>query len=295
MKNILLLALAVGLVGCKYENPGYAPSAQVVLWSEAESGGQTLRTEYEWALVGGYPCVVGEERTDNGTPVYVVSDYEYDGLNPTGYLKTIYSPAGTERHKMTYDEISGVQLTSDVYLNGETEPSQWMKRTLDGAKNITSQESIDHGVRTLNTDYRYETGSNGEYTTSYKSAITTDGTTVTYDVLNRYSNNERTYILRSETRLDGKTIILEAFSYDYNGDRNGYEKWEGDDMIVSEVGNVTGGFRILRQDNFGSQSNGDTVIRSYTETAYAPGSTTVAKTTEHTAYWQTRIFSIMAE
>lgn len=289
MKNLLTvaaaaLAIALALTGCKYENSTPRFPVPEDLWYESVSGSETVRTVNTWTLVDGFPRITAAEQTKNGAPVYRDSGFKYESsdiLTPTEFTRTISLPEpATELHKNTFSDDRGLQLSAEIYRNGETSPSSWMRRQLDSSGRITRQESLENGVKTLYTNYVY--GSSG-YAVKYDAAVTTGETTVNTVVQEIYNSNDRAFLSQRSVLSGDNRIELEL--WDTNG---AYEKYVGQNIIISSDGKTLSGERLVTELSAVTSTPGanDTTTQTQTRKEYDPASGDFVRQVTLRSFWQ---------
>lgn len=273
MKKLLFAAaatLATILTGCKYEPSSTTFSYRAHLWNEVVAPGQTTKTTNIWGEIDGAPRIVAVEQTRNGALVYKDADFKYESAysgNPTQFTRTIAQPtSATELYKNTYSD-KYLQLTAEVYLNGETTPSQWMRRDVDVSGRITRQESEDKGVHTVFSNYRND-GSSGA-AIYYDAVVTTDGVPVNNTVRELFTNNERRVLIQREIFAGDNMISVEAWGTT-SGDLNGsYMKYVGT-KITYNNGKLEGATLVVDQSTPEYIYAGTAITSTATRKEYDP-------------------------
>lgn len=291
MKNLFYVAaaaLTLSLAGCNYENSSPSIPYTPLLWSEVVTGSEVLRTTNTWGDADGMPRIVAAVQTRNGIEVYKDSGFKYESsytANPTEFTRVVYSPApATELYKNTYSD-KAIQLTAEIFRNGETTASRWMKRELDSSGRITKQESVEGGVHTLFSNYVYGSSGREIY---YDCAVTTDGVTVNTKVQELYDSNDRSNLTQREVFSGENRIELEMWVYDTGA----YKKYVGRN-ITQSGSQLSGETLVIDQSAVSANVSNGTELQTSTRKEYDPETGALVKESTIRRYLELRYYNVM--
>lgn len=288
---IAAAALVAVLTGCKYEPSSVTYTHNAPIWSEVVSGGETVRTTNTYdGETNGMRKIVAVEQTKNGATVHKDTNFKYESpyiTSPTEFTRTITLPSSaTELYKSTYSD-KGIQVTYEVFRNGEATPSQWMKRELNTSGQIFRQESLLDGVHSVFTNY--QTYEQSGRVMSYDALVTTDGVSVSTIVRETFTSNERTTMTQREVFAGEKRIELEVWGTIGAYLDGSYKKWVGTN-ITSVNGQPDGATLVVDQTATTTVVSGNNFTNTSTRKEYENG--TLVKESTLRAFFEQRKFTI---